>query len=120
MAYSRFENIKEGDLVLVHSWIGSFRPIHNYTPCKVVKVNKKTFKLDKYETRTFTKDNGSIYGGDNWDRINVIPYDEEFYQKHLKEKAEEDKRKSLLNKVRGIDFNRLTTEQLEQICAVIG
>lgn len=116
---ARFENIQVGDRVLVHTWSGGFSNIHDYTPCSVVKVNKKTFKLDKYETRTFTKDYGSVYGGDYLDRIEVIPYNEEVYQKCLKDKEERSKRNQFIGKVKQVKFDSLTTDQLERICSII-
>ena len=116
---ARFENIQVGDRVLVHTWPVGFNNIHNYTPCSVVKVNKKTFKLDKHETLTFTKDYGLVYGGDYLVRIEVIPYNEEVYQKYLKDKEERSKRNQFIGKVKQVKFDSLTTDQLERICSII-
>lgn len=114
-----FKDIKVGDFVIAHSWMGSFSPTHKYFLCKVTKVNKKTFKVDKYQHRTFTIDDGSVYGGDFLDKINIMKYDAEFYAKKVAEQKENDKRKDLLAKIGGIDYKQLTTEQLERIVSVV-
>lgn len=119
MAYHlTFENIQVGDLVLVHTWIGSFRANHSYIPCKVIKVGKRTFKLDKYATKTFNKD-GNVYGGNLYDQIHVIPYNEETYQRYLKEKEERERKNEILSLIRKTKFESLTIDQLEQVYKAI-
>ena len=116
--YNQFENIKVGDKVLIHTWCGSWNMIHKYVPSVVEKVTKATFKISD-SSHTFNK-SGGVRGGDGWERINIIPYDEEFYKKWQKESAEENKRKELLSKIGGIEFKMLTTDQLEKICEICG
>lgn len=113
-----FKGIKEGDLVIAHRW-NNFSVTHKYTLCKVTKVNKKTFKVDKYPNKTFTIDSGSVYGNYAWECISIMKYDAEFYAKKVAEQKENDKRKDLLAKIGGIDYKQLTTEQLERIVSVV-
>lgn len=116
---AQFDDVKVGDVVLVHTWMGSFHITHKYKPRKVVKVNKNTFKIEN-DDRTFNK-YGSVYGSkDAWDRINLIKYDEEFYRKHLQEEEDREKRIKLLDGLHRIKFDTLTTEQLEQIKNIVG
>lgn len=114
-----FKGIKVGDTVIVHTWSGSFHIKHKYTLCKVIKVNKKTFKLDKYTNYTFTIDYGSVYGGDGWERINLMNYDAEFYEKKIAEQKAEELRISLLNKIKYQQYEKLTNDQLERIVNII-
>lgn len=113
-----FKDIKVGEFVIAHSWIGSFSPTHKYVLCKVTKVNKKTFKVDKYQGKTFTIDNGSVYGGNGWERIKLMKYDGEFYEKKVLEQKQEELRRKLLNKAKTFDYTQLTTEQLERMFAI--
>lgn len=113
-----FKNIKVGDFVIAHTWSGSFNPMHKYVLCVVTKVNKKTFKVDRYQHRTFTIDNGSVYGGDFFDRIIIMKYDAEFYEKKVLEQKQEELRINLLNKAETFDYTQLTTEQLERMFAI--
>ena len=113
-----FSGIKVGDIVIVHTWSGGYTfTTHNYKLGKVTKVNKKTFKLD-ISSKTFTIDYGSVYGSDGWERINLMKYDAEFYEKKVLEVKQEELRRDLLYKVRNIDYNQLTTEQLERIMLI--
>lgn len=84
---------------------------------KVTKVNKKTFKLD-ISNKTFTLDYGSVYGGDGWERINILKYDAEFYEKKVLEVQQEELRREMLYKARSIKYEELTTEQLERIVKI--
>lgn len=113
-----FKDIKVGDFVIAHSWMGSFSPTHKYFLCKVTKVNKKTFKVDKYQHRTFTIDNGSVYGGDFLDKISIMKYDADFYEKKVLEQKQEELRRKLINKAKTFDYTQLTTEQLERMFAI--
>lgn len=115
---ANLKNVKVGDLVLLHTWCGSFRTTHDYKVCKVSKVNKTTFKIEERPNKTFNFF-GSVYGGEGWDRMNIIPYDKDFYETHLAQKAQEERKRELLNIVRGTQFEYLTNEQLEEICKII-
>lgn len=114
-----FKEIKEGDFIIAHTWIMGICPIHKYALCKVTKVNKKTFAVDKYPYKTFMISNGLVYGGKGWERIQLMKYDAEFYAKKIAEQEENDKRKDLLAKIGGINYKQLTTEQLERIVEVV-
>ena len=114
-----FKGIKVGDIVIAHTWSGSFRTIHKYKLCKVTKVNKKTFKVDTYPTMTFTIEFGSIYGGNGWERTHLLKYDAEFYEKKVLEQKQEELRRNLLRKVRNINYEELTTIQLERIVKIV-
>lgn len=113
-----FSKIKVGDIVIVHTWIDSYTNTHHkYRLGKVTKVNKKTFKLD-ISTKTFTLDCGSVYGGNGWERINILKYDAEFYEKKVLEVKQEELRREMLHKARSIEYEELTTEQLERIIKI--
>ena len=110
--------IKVGDIVIVHTWSGGYTfTTHNYKLGKVTKVNKKTFKLD-ISSKTFTIDCGSVYGGDGWERINLMKYDAEFYEKKVLEVKQEKLRRDLLYKANKIKFSLLSTDQLERIVKI--
>lgn len=113
-----FKGINVGDVVIAHTWSGSFRQTHKYTLCKVTKVNKKTFKVDKYPSKTFTIDYGDIYGGNGWERTSLIKYNADFYEKKVLEQKQEELRRNLLHNVRNINYEQLTTEQLERMFAI--
>ena len=113
-----FSKIKVGDIVIVHTWTGGYTyTSHKYRLGKVTKVNKKTFKLD-ISNKTFTLDYGSVYGGDGWERINLMKYDAEFYEKKVLEVQQEELRREMLYKARSIKYEELTTEQLERIVKI--
>ena len=113
-----FTGIKEGDIVIVHTWVSSNVTRHHYELSKVTKVNKKTFKIEKYPKRAFTIINGSVYGGSGWERVNIFKYDEETYTKKVSQAKEEEIRRNLLCKVNKISFHTLTTDQLERIVKI--
>ena len=113
-----FTGIKEGDIVVVHSWNSSNVTKHKYELSKVTKVNKKTFKIEKYPNVSFTICRGSVYGGSGWERYNVFKYDEETYKKMVSKAKEEEIRRELLSKVNKISFHTLTTDQLERIVKI--
>lgn len=113
-----FTDIKEGDIVIVHTWISSYVTRHHYELSKVTKVNKKTFKIEKYPKRAFTISNGSVYGGSGWERVNLFKYDEETYKKKVLKAKEEEIRRELLSKVNKILFGLLSTDQLERIVKI--
>ena len=113
-----FTDIKEGDIVIVHTWNSSIVTEHHYELSKVTKVNKKTFKIEKYPKRAFTISNGSVYGGSGWERVNLFKYDEETYKKMVLKAKEEEIRRELLSKVNKISFHTLTTDQLERIVKI--
>ena len=113
-----FTDIKEGDIVIVHTWNSSIETQHHYELSKVTKVNKKTFKIEKYPKRAFTISNGSVYGGSGWERVNLFKYDEETYKKMVLKAKEEEIRRELLSKVNKISFHTLTTDQLERIVQI--
>lgn len=113
-----FTDIKESDIVIVHTWISSYDTRHHYELSKVTKVNKKTFKIEKYPKRAFTISNGSVYGGSGWERVNLFKYDEETYKKMVSKAKEEEIRRNLLYKVNKISFHTLTTDQLERIVKI--
>lgn len=113
-----FSKIKVGDIVIVHTWIDSYTNTHHkYRLGKVTKVNKNTFKLD-ISTKTFTLACGSVYGGNGWERINILKYDAEFYEKKVLEVKQEELRREMLHKARSIEYEELTTEQLERIIKI--
>lgn len=113
-----FTDIKEGDIVIVHTWNSSIVTKHHYELSKVTKVNKKTFKIEKYPKRAFTISNGSVYGGSGWERVNLFKYDEETYKKKVLKAKEEEIRRELLSKVNKIMFRLLSTDQLERIVKI--
>ena len=113
-----FTDIKEGDIVIVHTWNSSIVTEHHYELSKVTKVNKKTFKIEKYPKLTFTICRGSVYGGSGWERVNLFKYDEETYKKKVLKAKEEEIRIELLSKVNKISFHTLTTDQLERIVKI--
>ena len=113
-----FTDIKEGDMVIVHTWNSSNVTKHKYELSKVTKVNKKTFKIEKYPNVSFTICRGSVYGGSGWERYNVFKYDEETYKKMVSKAKEEEIRRDLLYKVNKISFHTLTTDQLERIVKI--
>ena len=113
-----FTGIKEGDIVVAHSWDSSNVTKHKYELSKVTKVNKKTFKIEKYPNVSFTICRGSVYGGSGWERYNVFKYDEETYKKKVSQAKEEEIRRELLSKVNKISFHTLTTDQLERIVKI--
>ena len=113
-----FTGIKEGDMVIVHTWVSSNVTKHHYELSKVTKVNKKTFKIEKYPKRAFTISNGSVYGGSGWERVNLFKYDEETYKKMVLKAKEEEIRRNLLCKMNKISFHTLTTDQLERIVKI--
>ena len=98
-----FSKIKVGDIVIVHTWISSYVTRHHYELSKVTKVNKKTFKIEKYQKRLFTICRGEVYGGSGWERVNLFKYDEETYKKML---------------LKTMSFLTLTTDQLERIIKI--
>ena len=114
-----FTGIKEGDIVVAHSWDSSNVTKHKYELSKVTKVNKKTFKIEKYPNVSFTICRGSVYGGSGWERYNVFKYDEETYKKKVSQAKEEEMRRNLLCKVNKISFHTLTTDQLERIVKIV-
>lgn len=113
-----FSKIKVGDIVIVHTWISSYDTRHHYELSKVTKVNKKTFKIEKYPKRAFTISNGSVYGGSGWERVNLFKYDEETYKKKVLKAKEEEIHAELLFKVNKILFSLLSTDQLERIVKI--
>ena len=113
-----FTDIKEGDIVIVHTWLSSIMTEHHYELSKVTKVNKKTFKIEKYPKRAFTICRGSVYGGSGWERVNLFKYDEETYKKMVLKTKEEEIRTELLSKVNKIMFRLLSTDQLERIVKI--
>ena len=113
-----FTDIKEGDIVIVHTWVSSNVTKHHYELSKVTKVNKKTFKIEKYQKRLFTICRGEVYGGSGWERVNLFKYDEETYKKMVLKAKEEEIRRELLSKVNKISFHTLTTDQLERIIKI--
>lgn len=113
-----FSKIKVGDIVIVHTWVSSNATKHHYELSKVTKVNKKTFKIEKYPKRAFTISNGSVYGGSGWERVNLFKYDEETYKKMVLKAKEEEIRRNLLCKMNKISFHTLTTDQLERIVKI--
>ena len=113
-----FTDIKEGDIVIVHTWVSSNVTKHHYELSKVTKVNKKTFKIEKYTSMLFTICRGSVYGGSGWERVNLFKYDEETYKKMVLKAKEEEIRRELLSKVNKISFHTLTTDQLERIVKI--
>ena len=113
-----FSKIKVGDIVIVHTWVSAHVTKHHYELSKVTKVNKNTFKIEKYPKRAFTISNGSVYGGSGWERVNIFKYDEETYKKMVLKAKEEEIRRELLSKVNKISFHTLTTDQLERIVKI--
>lgn len=113
-----FTGIKEGDIVVAHSWDSSNVTKHKYELSKVTKVNKKTFKIEKYPNVSFTICRGSVYGGSGWERYNVFKYDEETYKKMVSKAKEEEIRRNLIYKVNKIKFYDLSTDQLERIVKI--
>ena len=113
-----FAGIKEGDIVIVHTWNSSIVTEHHYELSKVTKVNKKTFKVEKYPSMLFTICRGSVYGGSGWERVNVFKYDEETYKKKVSQTKEEEMRTKLLYNVNKSSFHTLTTDQLERIVKI--
>ena len=113
-----FTDIKEGDIVIVHTWNSSIVTEHHYELSKVTKVNKKTFKIEKYPSMLFTICRGSVYGGSGWERVNIFKYDEETYKKKVSQAKEEEIRRNLIYKVNKIKFYDLSTDQLERIVKI--
>lgn len=113
-----FTDIKEGDIVIVHTWVSSYVTRHHYELSKVTKVNKKTFKIEKYPNMLFTICRGSVYGGSGWERVNLFKYDEETYKKKVLKAKEEEIHAELLFKVNKILFSLLSTDQLERIVKI--
>ena len=113
-----FTGIKEGDIVIVHTWNSSIVTEPHYELSKVTKVNKKTFKIEKYPNVSFTICRGSVYGGSGWERYNVFKYDEETYKKKVSQAKEEEIRRNLIYKVNKIKFYDLSTDQLERIVKI--
>ena len=113
-----FTDIKEGDIVIVHTWDSSNVTKHHYELSKVTKVNKKTFKIEKYQKRLFTICRGEVYGGSGWERVNLFKYDEETYKEKVLKAKEEEIRTELLSKVNKIMFRLLSTDQLERIVKI--
>ena len=113
-----FTDIKEGDIVIVHTWVSSYVTRHHYELSKVTKVNKKTFKVEKYPSMLFTICRGSVYGGSGWERVNLFKYDEETYKKKVLKAKEEEIHAELLFKVNKILFSLLSTDQLERIVKI--
>ena len=114
-----FTDIKEGDIVIVHTWVSSNVTKHHYELSKVTKVNKKTFKIEKYPKMLFTICRGSVYGGSGWERVNLFKYDEETYKKKVLKAKEEEIRRNLLCKANKIIFSLLSTDQLERIVKIV-
>ena len=113
-----FSGIKVGDIVIVHTWTSGLTDTrHKYRSGRVIKVNKKTFKVN-ISNKTFTIDGGSVYGGYGWERINIMKYDAELYEQKILEQKQEEFRMDLLSKVRNINYDRLTTEQLKRIVMI--
>lgn len=113
-----FSKIKVGDIVIVHTWVSANVTKHHYELSKVTKVNKKTFKIEKYPNMLFTICRGSVYGGSGWERYNVFKYDEETYKKMVSKAKEEEIRRNLLCKANKIMFSLLSTDQLERIVKI--
>ena len=113
-----FSKIKVGDIVIVHTWNSSIVTEHHYELSKVTKVNKKTFKVEKYPKMLFTLCRGSVYGGSGWERVNLFKYDEETYKKKVLKAKEEEIHTELLFKVNKILFSVLSTDQLERIVKI--
>ena len=113
-----FTDIKEGDIVIVHTWNSSIVTEHHYELSKVTKVNKKTFKIEKYPTMLFTICRGSVYGGSGWERVNLFKYDEETYKEKVLKAKEEEIRRNLIYKANKIIFSLLSTDQLERIVKI--
>ena len=113
-----FTDIKEGDIVIVHTWNSSIVTEHHYELSKVTKVNKKTFKIEKYPKMLFTIYSGGVYGGSGWERVNLFKYDEETYKKMVLKAKEEEIHAELLSKVNKILFSLLSTDQLERIVKI--
>ena len=113
-----FSKIKVGDIVIVHTWVSAHVTKHHYELSKVTKVNKKTFKIEKYPKRAFTICRGEVYGGSGWERVNLFKYDEETYKKMVLKAKEEEIRREMLSKVNKISFHTLTTDQLERIVKI--
>ena len=113
-----FSKIKVGDIVIVHTWNSSYATRHHYELSKVTKVNKKTFKIEKYPKRAFTICRGSVYGGSGWERVNLFKYDEETYKEKVLKAKEEEIHAELLFKVNKILFSLLSTDQLERIVKI--
>lgn len=113
-----FSKIKVGDIVIVHTWISSYATRHHYELSKVTKVNKKTFKIEKYPSMLFTICRGSVYGGSGWERVNLFKYDEEIYKEKVLKAKEEEIHTELLSKVNKIMFSVLSTDQLERIVKI--
>ena len=113
-----FTDIKEGDIVIVHTWNSSILTEHHYELSKVTKVNKKTFKIEKYPKMLFAICRGSVYGGSGWERVNIFKYDEETYKKKVLKAKEVEIRTELLSKVNKIMFRLLSTDQLERIVKI--
>ena len=114
-----FTGIKEGDIVVAHSWDSSNVTKHKYELSKVTKVNKKTFKVEKYPKMLFTICRGSVYGGSGWERVNIFKYDEETYKKKVSQAKEEEMRRNLVCKANKIIFSLLSTDQLERIVKIV-
>lgn len=113
-----FSGIKVGDIVIVHTWTSGLTDTrHKYRLGRVIKVNKKTFKVN-ISNKTFTIDGGSVYGGYGLERINIMKYDAELYEQKILEQKQEEFRMDLLSKVRNINYDRLTTEQLKRIVMI--
>lgn len=84
--------VKVGDLVIVHTWIGSFRPIHHYFENKVTKV-------EKYPNKKFSFD-GFLYGRDSFDNCEVLLYDKDFLEQKNKEERDENRKRELLHNIK--------------------
>ena len=114
-----FSKIKVGDIVIVHTWVSAHVTKHHYELSKVTKVNKKTFKIEKYPSMLFTICRGSVYGGSGWERVNIFKYDEETYKKKVSQAKEEEMRRNLVCKANKIIFSLLSTDQLERIVKIV-
>ena len=114
-----FSKIKVGDIVIVHTWVSAHVTKHHYELSKVTKVNKKTFKIEKYPSMLFTICRGEVYGGSGWERVNIFKYDEETYKKKVSQAKEEEMRRNLVCKANKIIFSLLSTDQLERIVKIV-
>ena len=95
-----FRDIKVGDVVIAHKWNNYASIKHKYILCEVTKVNKKTFKVDKFPYKTFMIDDGSVYGDKGWEQMYLMKYDEEFYKQKTLEESQAELRNNLLIKVK--------------------
>jgi hypothetical protein len=106
----RLDQLKPGDLVLVHESRGSYSKgtLHSITPAGNYKIAQKS--MGKENLRIFNK-NGIERGCTTWCMVALHVFNEQFWQEELVRR----KRVKLLTGIEKIIWRNLSTEVLENV-----